>query len=387
MSHKNIVVVDDERGMTQLLKLELESEGFKVFSALDGKSGLELIQKIHPDLAILDVMMPDLNGYEVLKRLKNEESTKNMPVIMLTAKGLEEDVQKGLDLGADDYIAKPFHGGLLIKRIRMLLNKFGGASRPKKILIAEDEPEMRKMLALELETSGYQVFEAADGQEAFKLAQDIKPDLIISDVLMPNMNGGELIKKIRETDFGREIPVMVLTARGKMKDYFDVMDVNEFVVKPFEPHDLLERVRTLIEKGNQPESMNEVIEKDGQLIQKKRILILENDPLAYKELKTAFEDYGYAVKMVTTPAECLEQAISFHPDLVFSKFIIEGMSGTKLVDLLRGMSPLKKTPIIIYSNTIFGGEKESVFAAGATEFLSDVNSVKLLKKANELFGL
>ena len=123
MKKNKIVVIDDERDMVQLLRIELETEGYVVSAAFDGKSGLELIQKVKPDLVLLDVMMPEMNGYEVLELLKQDPLTKAIPVVMLTAKGLENEIQKGLDLGADEYVSKPFHPGLLIKRIQTLLSR------------------------------------------------------------------------------------------------------------------------------------------------------------------------------------------------------------------------------------------------------------------------
>lgn len=123
MSKKKIMIIDDEPDMVQLLQIELETEGYDVQTASDGKSGLELVKKSVPDLILLDVMMPDINGYEVLAVLRKDSQTMAIPVIMLTAKGLENEIQKGLDLGADDYIPKPFHPGLLIKRIETILSK------------------------------------------------------------------------------------------------------------------------------------------------------------------------------------------------------------------------------------------------------------------------
>lgn len=123
MADNKIVIVDDEVDMAQLLQIELETEGYEVAMVHDGQSGLELIRNLNPSLVILDVMMPDMTGYEVLKSLKEDPSTRDIPVIMLTAKGLEDDIQKGLDLGADDYISKPFHSGLLIKRIQTALRR------------------------------------------------------------------------------------------------------------------------------------------------------------------------------------------------------------------------------------------------------------------------
>lgn len=123
MSHKIIAIVDDERVSTQLLGTELKKEGYEVFTAANGKEGLELIKKINPHLVILDVVMPVMDGYQVLKILKEDDSTKEIPVVMLTAKALEEDIQKGFSLGAVDYITKPFYTKLLIKRMKQFFKK------------------------------------------------------------------------------------------------------------------------------------------------------------------------------------------------------------------------------------------------------------------------
>ena len=120
MNNHTIVIVDDETEMTQLLKIELETEGYKVFTSNDGRSGLALIKKVKPDLLLLDVMMPGLDGFGVMKALKEDPATKKIAIVMLTAKGLSDDIQKGLDLGVDEYITKPFHSGLLIKRIQTI---------------------------------------------------------------------------------------------------------------------------------------------------------------------------------------------------------------------------------------------------------------------------
>lgn len=121
MADQKIILIDDEETMVALLKIELESEGFAVSMAYNGQDGLDLVEKTHPDLVLLDAMMPDLSGYEVLKQIRENPATKDIAVIMLTAKGLDADIQKGLDCGADDYITKPFHPKLLLNRIRSTL--------------------------------------------------------------------------------------------------------------------------------------------------------------------------------------------------------------------------------------------------------------------------
>lgn len=257
----------------------------------------------------------------------------------------------------------------------------------KKILIVEDEPELRSVLALELETSGYEVFLAGDGQEGFAIAQEVKPDLIITDVVMPIMDGNQLFKKIRASDFGRAIPFFILTARGKMKEYFETMEVEAFIEKPFNAEDLLKKIERVLQHPT-PGHFEKRKSQPGQdPTGNKKVLILEDDPWLVDRLKLIFSEYGYTIKIVQSSGECLEEAVRFNPDIIIAKYILEGMNANGLVGLLRDMSHLKNVPIFIYSNTVLGGEKESVLKAGATDFLVNVNGIKLLKKTNEFFNL
>ena len=111
---KRVLVVDDEPDIRELVQHHLEIEGFEVLSAPDGEKGLFLIQNELPDLIILDLMLPGIDGLEVCRKLNNIESTSDIPIIMLTAKGEEIDIIKGLAYGADDYVTKPFSPRVLM---------------------------------------------------------------------------------------------------------------------------------------------------------------------------------------------------------------------------------------------------------------------------------
>lgn len=117
---RRILVVDDEERMVRFIRLNLEHDGFQVFEAFNGKQAIDKIRSNLPDLVLLDVMMPDIDGFEVLEMIR-ESST--VPVIMLTAKGEEEDRVHGLELGADDYITKPFSPRELVSRVRAVLRR------------------------------------------------------------------------------------------------------------------------------------------------------------------------------------------------------------------------------------------------------------------------
>lgn len=118
MSQKKILIVDDELDLVVVVRYRLESEGFVVIAANDGETAIEKVKSESPDLILLDVMMPGIDGYEVCKRLKSDDKYKDIPIIMLTAKVQKLDRETGLKLGANDYIAKPFDTADLLEKIQ-----------------------------------------------------------------------------------------------------------------------------------------------------------------------------------------------------------------------------------------------------------------------------
>jgi len=135
-SGKTVLVVDDESRMVEFISMNLELEGFRVVRAANGSEALEKASKEHPDLVLLDIMMPEMDGFETLEELRE---TTSVPVIFLTAKSEEVDRIKGLDLGADDYIAKPFSPRELVSRIRAVLRRTEPAAMTNSEIVVDNE--------------------------------------------------------------------------------------------------------------------------------------------------------------------------------------------------------------------------------------------------------
>ena len=132
----------------------------------------------------------------------------------------------------------------------------------KKILLVEDEADLRMLITENLESYGYEIYPAGDGEEGLRLIRELKPDLIITDVLMPKMNGNEFVKKVRELDIGKEIPFIVLTVRKLMKDYFEAINIEEFISKPFETKELVMKIEKVFDKiGEQDQAKGKIAEK------------------------------------------------------------------------------------------------------------------------------
>ncbi len=154
---KTILVVDDEKDIVDLLKYNLEKEGFAVLTAPNGKKALEQAAK-KPDLILLDVMMPEMNGYDVVKELKKNKKTESIPVVFLTAKGSETDEIVGLELGADDYIVKPISVGKILARLRTIFRRQEQEAR------SGSQPlDLIRLEELEINVSNYSVKIAGKG--------------------------------------------------------------------------------------------------------------------------------------------------------------------------------------------------------------------------------
>jgi two-component system, OmpR family, alkaline phosphatase synthesis response regulator PhoP len=149
---KKILIVDDEKDIVEMLKYNLEKEGYTVFTALNGKRAIEQAQENRPNLILLDIMMPEVDGWEVCKQLMKDEKTSTIPVIFLTAKGSEVDEVVGLELGADDYIVKPISIRKLIARIKTALRRKEKLETP-----GETIPEVLKIEGLEINIPNYTV--------------------------------------------------------------------------------------------------------------------------------------------------------------------------------------------------------------------------------------
>jgi adenylate cyclase len=199
-----ILVIDDEETVRDLMRRFLVREGFDVVTAKDGAEGLGLARQLHPAMITLDVMMPGLDGWEVLQALKRDSTLAAIPVVMLT---IVDEKNRGYALGAAEYLTKPIQRD----QLRSVLARYCGSGPGKHVLIVDDEPEARRWLARALSAEGWQPVEAEHGRAALARLRECRPELILLDLLMPEMDGFEFLTRLR-AEPGPRIPVVVVTA-------------------------------------------------------------------------------------------------------------------------------------------------------------------------------
>lgn len=199
-----VVVIDDDPTVHEILRPFLAQEGFCMVPAENGVDGLKLVREHRPNAVILDVLMPELDGWTVLAALKGDPELQDIPVIMLT---IVDDRSRGYALGATDYLVKPIDR----KRLRKVLHERLGTRG--NVLLIEDDPNDRNLSRELLRKRGFSVLEAAHGREALAHMATELPDLILLDLLMPEMDGFEFIEELQGHREWRSIPIIVLTAK------------------------------------------------------------------------------------------------------------------------------------------------------------------------------
>jgi len=206
-----ILVVDDDPAVRDLMQRLLSREGFRVESAAGGEDGLRLARVLRPDLITLDVLMPGLDGWAVLTALKADSELADIPVIMLT---MLDDKSVGYALGASDYVTKPIDRDRLATLVRKYRRDVGTGA----VLVVEDELGMRNLLRRVLEKDGWAIDEAENGRVALERVAVMRPDLVLLDLMMPEMDGFEFIAELRKRRDGRSIPIVVITAKDLTMD-------------------------------------------------------------------------------------------------------------------------------------------------------------------------
>jgi CheY-like chemotaxis protein len=241
MAHESILIIDDSPLNLKLARVLLQSEGYVIRTASEGNEALSILTTFKPQLVLMDIQLPGIDGLEVTRRIKANPDTQGIVVVALTASAMKGDEQKVLNAGCDGYITKPFESKKLLLSIREYLDGAIGRSNSlldgcalsglhsqplmpatKCILVVEDDPIEKKILCITLEAVGFRTITASDGAEAIETARLAPPDLIVSDIFMPTVDGFTLCRAARNDVSLASVPIMLRTA-GHIQKSDEVM--------------------------------------------------------------------------------------------------------------------------------------------------------------------
>jgi len=270
-----VLVVDDILSNVKLLEAKLTAEYFEVVSAFNGLECLAKIDDAAPDIVLLDVMMPGMDGFEVCRRIKNNPRTAHIPVVMVTALDQPSDRVAGLEAGADDFLTKPVDDAALFARVRSLVRlkmmtdelrmrentgqsmglidpatTLMDANPTGRILIIEDRPESVAWFANALQPGGHEVASVDTFEEALVRVRGGDYDLIVVSLGMRGFDGLRLCSQLRSLPEARNVPILVVVTDGDRRKLTQALEmgVNDYLTRPVDKNELVARVRTQLRK-------------------------------------------------------------------------------------------------------------------------------------------
>ncbi|WP_431066532.1 response regulator [Methylotuvimicrobium sp.] len=207
--HSLALVIEDNAAAAELIRLQLEPEGFEIELAENAIAGLELLSCLKPDLIILDILLPDMDGWELLARIKQSDSpATNIPVVIVS---IVADAQKGFALGASAVLQKPVGRSELVNVLKKL--RPVAPMKGVKVLVVDDDPKSVELLSAYLLEPGYIVLKAYGGMDGIALAKRQRPDLLVLDLMMPGINGFDVVETLKQNPETADIPIVVVTAK------------------------------------------------------------------------------------------------------------------------------------------------------------------------------
>jgi len=266
-----ILIIEDEHSLTDLLVTKLTKEGYDVSAAYDGEEGYQKIKELNPDLILLDIIMPKMNGYEVLEALNKDKI--EIPVIIISNSGQPVEIEKTKKLGAVDHLIKTEFSPLdVINKVKKCLDNDGvmpESDSNKEVLQAKENPEVKKLginvllveddsflreiCSKKLTKEGYSVYEAIDGEQALDGVVKIKPDIVLLDIILPAIDGFQILSQIRGNKDPKiaKVPVIMLSNLGQDDDIKKAMDMgaNDYLVKAhFTTEEIVTKIKKMLDK-------------------------------------------------------------------------------------------------------------------------------------------
>jgi CheY-like chemotaxis protein len=241
------LVIDDDPVVHDLLTRILSREGFHVQSASTGKQGIELALQMRPDVITLDLLMPEIDGWMVLSQLKEHPDLQQIPVIIIS---MLDEKNKGFTLGASDFMTKPVNRSKLLDMVQKFTGKKSD-SISGTILLVEDNEEIRHMMKSTLERVGWDILQAENGRIGLEVMEKQIPELILLDLMMPEVDGFTFLSELRSKDKWRDVPVIILTAKDLSLDERRQLNTSAatiFQKTAFEQDELLQQIKGLVKE-------------------------------------------------------------------------------------------------------------------------------------------
>jgi two-component system cell cycle response regulator len=392
MKETTILVVEDNPLNMKLVRALLHKDSYRVLEAGNAEQGLVLARETKPDLILMDIQLPGMDGLSAVRILKKEPLLRNTPIVALTSYAMDGDVEKAQEAGCDGYLTKPVNARNFSDTVRRLLQdglpsssrNLEGQPLRKKILIADDQPLNLKLLEAQLPSHQYEVSCAHNGEECLEKVTKDHPDLILLDIMMPGMDGYEVTRKLKQDPEFQGIPIILVTALGERKDKLKGLEAgaDEFLNKPVHKVELLGRIRSLIlfkqlreqfiARTRAGESCRDPMghkDSTGSSSGKQRVLIVEDDSQDVRLIQFYLQDLPLETEVATSAEAALASLENRDVDLLLLDVLLPGMDGFDLCRRLKENPRTRNTQVLFITCLSDLESKAKSFETGGDDLL------------------
>jgi CheY-like chemotaxis protein len=388
-SARTVLIVDDEPEASAMLATFLSSEGYHAISAASGEEALRMVEAHRPHAILLDVIMPEMDGWEVLQQLKAGPDTRGIPVIIISK---VEGRETGFAMGAISYVQKPVSRQALMSEIRKIeagaaltaTVAANGQGAGRRILVVEDNEVAMAQVKHVLEMAGYLVDTAQGGQEALDYIRHTIPDAIVLDLMMPEMDGFEVLDTIHSQEAASRVPVLVLTAKDLTLEEFKRLkgkNIKQLVQKGDVARErLLSKIRVMLDGNDTPGGKRE---RGGTT---PSILVVEDHSDSLLAIRAVLGD-RYLVLEATDGEKGLEMALSGVPDLILLDISLPKMDGLSVVRRIKADESARRIPVIALTASAMKGDREKILSAGCDDYIAKpVDAEALVQRIDHWLG-
>jgi len=367
--HLTVMAVDDDEKALRMIERHLQAEGFTVVKAHGGEEAIRMAAEVSPNLLLLDLMMPEISGFDVVEALKQNPQTASIPIIILTAKDITDADRRRLNSDIVKIMRKKTleqaHFLDEINRVNRSRYVSGTQRRGPTIdanehpylLIVEDNMETARVMQVMLQSHGYEVGYAGNGKIALKMIEGRRPDLLLLDLMMPEMDGFTLIDRLQTEEGLRDIPLLIVSCYDEMPDHIACFSANAFLSKPFNRDALLEITTRMISDEHAA----------------KTVLIIDDDPQAIKLVSTYMSGGDYRLLSACGGLDGLKMAEQHQPDLILLDLMMPDMSGFEVIDQLKSGSKTSAIPVIVMTSKQLSDKETSYLDPLSEQIMSKCN--------------
>ncbi len=373
-----VLIVDDSLTVRMDLAEAFESAGLRPVACADIAEARAALAREPIAVAVLDVLLPDGDGLDLLREIRAAPATADLPVLMLSTEAEVRDRIRGLQVGATDYVGKPYDRAQVVFRARALARRRDSASPATRatVLVIDDSLTFRGELARALAAAGYEVIAAENGEQGLRLAADLRPNVIVVDGVMPGIDGATVIRRVRDDLALRATPCLMLTAAdaggGAELQALDA-GADAFVSKDDDTGVILARLAALLRHADSsgPEA--------ASLLAPKRILAVDDSPTYLHTLSDVLREEGYDVVQARSGEEALEMLAAQRPDCILLDLIMPGLGGRETCRRIKAAPETREIPLIMITAAEDRDTMIDGLAVGADDFIAKSSDFAVLK--------